>query len=153
MTVQDLDRAFAHKVANKEDISAMLGISNRKYRQIEKQAYRFYKRGSYMKAKVLLEGLIDLNKPRAYPYRILGDIAFKSCLYTEARMLWEKAESMEGEDTWTSLKLGEVFVHTLNIPKAIEYLDRVIASPDKRDDAFKQRAIAIKKSLVAKAAS
>lgn len=141
--MQSLGRA----IDNKEDITHLIGFTDTAFSKAERYAYNFYSNGQYQKAQVLLEGLINMNKPRAYPFRLLADIAYKSRLYTEAKALWEKAEEYEPGDVWTNLKLAEVSLSTGRVAQARQALSVVLESDDPRADRLKQRALALSRFL------
>ena len=147
MNIAKISEVFAQKYEAGEDFTGMFGFDDRKCMQVEQRAYQFYLRGNYEKAQVLLEGLISMNTTRAYPYQLLGEIAFKSCLYSEALALWEKSAQLDGEDIWTTMKLAELNIQFGRLKKAKPLLEKVIACEDRRAMLLVKRATCLKDIL------
>lgn len=139
--------AVARAIEQEQDMTTLMQMDDARCMQVEQRAYQFYLRGNYEKAQVLLEGLISMNTTRAYPYQLLGEIAFKSCLYSEALALWEKSAQLDGEDIWTIMKLAELNIQFGRLKKAKPLLEKVIACEDRRAVLLVKRATCLKDIL------
>ena len=153
MNVVKIAEVFAQKYEAGEDFTGMFGFDDRMCMQVEQRAHQLYLRGKYEKAQVLLEGLISMNTTRAYPYQLLGEIAYKSCLYDEALALWEKSAQLDGDDIWTTMKLAELHMQFGRLSQARPLLEKVIRCDDPRAVLLVKRAECLKDILDERGAS
>lgn len=141
--------SLVHKIDQDEDITTLIGFSDDEYARAENYAYKLYTSGKHKEAAVLLKGLVQMNKPRAYPCSLLGDIYFQSKQYKQACELFGKAHSYDSSDPWISLKLAESYIHMDQPKRAQPLLEDVLRCEDDKAVLLKKKAASLLKTFKA----
>lgn len=87
-----------------------LGFTPQNLYQIDLVAHGLYTKKRYRKATVVLEGLIELDRHRAYPHLLLGEVLMAQQKYDESLESLMRADELDPQHIAIRLKLGELYL-------------------------------------------
>jgi cytochrome c-type biogenesis protein CcmH/NrfG len=93
----------------------------------------------------MVSGIVTMESKRYFPFLLLGDIAQKTGEEVQALQCFAAADALQPNNPNVLTKLGEAFLRTGQVQRAVEALSRVLAMNLPEEDDNRRRALVLSK--------
>jgi predicted Zn-dependent protease len=145
MTGEQYLNEYADRLNKHDGAAAMLGMGPDELLAVEVMAHQLYLQGKYEEAAQMLNGVVTMESKRYYPFLLLGDIAQKTGEEVQALQCFAAADALQPNNPNVLTKLGEAFLRTGQVGRAVEALSRVLAMNLPDEDENRRRALVLSK--------
>jgi predicted Zn-dependent protease len=145
MTGEEYITEYAERLNNHEGAAAMIGMGEDELLAVEMLAHQLYLQGKYEQAAEMVGGIVTMESKRYFPFLLLGDIAQKTGEEVQALQCFAAADALQPNNPNVLTKLGEAFLRTGQVQRAVEALSRVLAMNLPEEDDNRRRALVLSK--------
>lgn len=141
----DQDMQIATEIATSDSIASFVGMGEDELLAVEVMAHQLYLQGKYEQATEMVSGIVTMESKRYFPFLLLGDIAQKTGEEVQALQCFAAADALQPNNPNVLTKLGEAFLRTGQVQRAVEALSRVLAMNLPEEDDNRRRALVLSK--------
>lgn len=117
-----------------------LAISRSEFTEMGRVGAKFFEQGNLHKARIIFEGLVEMDPESAEAHSALGAILTLNQQDQEAIGHLERAMEIDREQIAPYVNLAEIFVRQQKLEDAVEYLKRAIELDPAQTDPAANRA-------------
>jgi tetratricopeptide (TPR) repeat protein len=127
-------------LAGEISIGQMVGLTGPEMLEMAMQGFRLYEQGKYKDAKVVFEGLCDLDPAEAYYRTALGAIFLAEEDLQTALGLFNHALALNDKDSAALVNRGEVHLRLGNIVEGAQDFAKAVELDPENKDPLTMRA-------------
>ncbi|WP_306818751.1 tetratricopeptide repeat protein [Archangium lipolyticum] len=139
--IKNLPQSEKEKVLNGEaSVGQIVGLTGPEMLEMAMQGFRLYEQGRYKDAKVVFDGLCELDPAEAYYRTALGAIYLAEEDLQTALQLFTHALALNGKDSAALVNRGEVHLRLGNIVEAAQDFAKAVELDPENKDPLTMRA-------------
>lgn len=139
--IKSLPEEQQNRMLNGElSLGQIAGLTGPEMIEMAMQGFRLYEAGKYKDARIVFEGLCDLDPAEAYYRTALGAIFLASEDLEQALKNFNKALTLNGKDSAALVNRGEVHLRLGNLVEAAQDFAKAVELDPENKDPLTMRA-------------